>query len=123
MCIAFALLSGCGESSPQSSPVSGTITYQGKSLESGTIIFVPDESKGTHGPIAHSRIQANGTYLLRTEEGLNVPPGWYRVTIASPLSLTSQSLQLPHHYRDPEMSDQFCEVKAGQKNQIDFHLQ
>ncbi|MHC5540614.1 hypothetical protein ACYOEI_20545, partial [Singulisphaera rosea] len=46
--------------------VSGTVTYRGEPIESGQVLFAPDESKGTVGVPAMAKINSDGTYTLST---------------------------------------------------------
>jgi hypothetical protein len=56
---AFVVL-GCGESFPRH-PVSGTVTYGGKTLAAGSITFEPTESVGKIAPTGMARIE-NGRF-------------------------------------------------------------
>lgn len=61
-------LAGCGPSNGLTlGKVRGTITYVGQPVRWGSVLFVPDASKGTEGPQAMSTIQKDGTYVLSTE--------------------------------------------------------
>jgi hypothetical protein len=126
------LTGGCGSGSKTLTPVHGKVTYRGAPVEAGTIVFTPDTLRGTRGTLAFGAIEPDGSYSLRTEDGSGAAPGWHRVTIvavqapsqvppgqrfARPVSL------LPHKYRDPDLSGLACEVKAGQVNALDFHLE
>jgi hypothetical protein len=110
--------------------VAGRVTYNGSPLPSGTIVFVPDTSRGEQGPIAFGTIHADGTYTLKTGEAQGASAGWYKVTVNSLTSSLSQSGQpftfpqsvIPEKYRDPDLSLLVCEVKAHQANSIDFNL-
>lgn len=65
-CIALvtALLTGCGGGSkhPRTAAVSGKVTFDGKPLETGSLLFVPVGG----GPSAQGQINADGTYSLGT---------------------------------------------------------
>jgi len=123
--------SGCHGGSAPLQPVSGKVTYHGVPVQTGTIVFTPDAARGTSGPLAVAEIRPDGTYLLKTGEAGGAAPGWYRVTVASVSTFTSpvpgqsyripQSL-LPERYRDPELSQLACEIKA-KANSIDFDLE
>lgn len=75
----FALLmgliaaAGCGNENE--SVVRGKVTYQGKSLSGGTILFNPtDETQ----PSAHTAINADGSYEIKAIAGENkVIINWY----------------------------------------------
>ncbi len=69
---------GCsGESGPRRVAVSGTVTVDGKPIESGIIRFLPTGKNG--GPPASVMI-ADGHYSLSSEMG--PIPGFYQVLIA-----------------------------------------
>jgi hypothetical protein len=62
-------LAGCGASNGLDlGRVSGTITYKGEPIRNGTVLFMPDEAKGTHGPAAMGVIASDGTYVMTTEQ-------------------------------------------------------
>ncbi|MCS6852041.1 MAG: hypothetical protein NZ700_12840 [Gemmataceae bacterium] len=124
--------SGCGQSQPPPLvPVRGKVYYQGRPLPLGTIVFTPDRQRGTDGPISVGEIQPDGSYVLRTQEGQGAIAGWHRVTIAAidvPPPMPGQVVVLPRSllpdkYRDPDRSGLCCEIRPGQENGINFHLQ
>ncbi len=59
-----ALLLGCG--GERSFNLSGTVTYQGKPVPAGQIIFEPDASAGNKGPAAYAKIK-DGRYDTSAE--------------------------------------------------------
>lgn len=68
---------GC-DSGPQTAPVSGTVSYKGEKITTGTVKFYPKEG----GRPAVGSIQEDGTYeLARKEPGDEVVLGDYKVTI------------------------------------------
>jgi hypothetical protein len=76
---ALAVL-GCADSSglPPRSRVSGTVTYNGKPLERGTISFVPADAKGR----AAGGSVVDGRFSLTTQDPNDgALPGKYRVAI------------------------------------------
>lgn len=69
-------------------PVSGTVTYNGKPLESGSINFVP-EAVGGRGAVGEIK---NGAYTLTTQTpGDGAFPGKYSVTVVALAIDTSQA--------------------------------
>jgi hypothetical protein len=77
------LVVGCGDTTglEKRYPVYGTVTYQGKPVEKGTINFIP--SKPGEGRAAGAPIQ-NGSYSLTTaSQGDGALPGAYDVTVSS----------------------------------------
>jgi hypothetical protein len=126
----FCFAAGCDGTNPSLAPVSGKVFYQNQPLPRGTIVFVPDADRGNNGPLAQGSIQAGGSYAIQTEGKPGALPGWYRVTVISvenasgfsgSVSSVPRSL-VPERYRDPQLSDLTCEVKAGQDNGINFNL-
>ncbi len=70
---------GCGPKHPQTAPVSGRVTYQGRPLTTGRIAFQPEQGRPAIGDIG-----PDGTYRLTTfEPGDGALPGHYRVTVES----------------------------------------
>ena len=127
--LALLVLAGCQQGTAPLAPVHGKVLYHGALLQSGTIVFTPDASRGSSGPLASAEIQADGTYSLRSGQGFGAAPGWHRVTIAAVYAPTNtqgyavpQSL-VPDKYRDPELSGLVCEVKRDQPNVFDFNLE
>lgn len=59
--VGLAFLAGCGGSEFQLAPVKGKVTYKGKPLEFGTVIFLPEK-----GPAATGQIQSDGSFVLET---------------------------------------------------------
>jgi len=70
------LLAGCGHSGPATFPVTGTVTYQGKPLPLGTVMFVAEDGP----PSQPAPIDAHGVYRLEAVAGkhavqvIAVPP-------------------------------------------------
>ena len=115
------VLLGAGCSGQPETPVEvrGQVFFQGKPLEGGTIVFVPDQTRGGSGPLACAEVEPDGRYRLRTGTAFGAVPGWYRVTVA-PAGASIRTL--PLHFSDPDLSDQSKEVKRGRENVIDVHL-
>jgi hypothetical protein len=122
---------GCGSKGDPVTPVRGTVAYRGSPLRGGTIVFTPDASKGTRGPLALGEIQPDGTYVLKTGESPGAVAGWHRITVVAVQAASApqpgqrfaipQSL-VPERYRDPELCGLSREVKAGEGNVLDFDL-
>jgi hypothetical protein len=99
-------------------------------LPCGTIVFVPDADRGNNGPLGQGTIQPGGSYAIQTEGQPGAMPGWYRVTVIaventsgfSPYDSAVPRSLVPTRYRDPQLSDLACEVKAGPENSINFNL-
>jgi hypothetical protein len=121
----LALLTGCPSSNEQLTPVKGKVTYKGAPLPGGTIVFIPDPSRGTHGRLAVAEIQTDGTFSLKTDGTLGAVPGWHKVTVASVQAAAPGQVPLslvPVKYRDPQQSGLSYEVQANKTNTVDLDL-
>jgi len=76
-------LAGCGSSNGLNlAPVRGKVTYKGQPIKNGTVMFEPDESKGTTGPQAIGTITGDGTFILSSEQpGDGAVVGMHKVGI------------------------------------------
>ncbi len=104
---------GCSGGEKPRVPVSGRVLYRGYAVRSGKIAFTADKDRGTQGPMVNAELSSDGTFRLG-DGGL--PPGWYRVTIAS---LDSP---VPAKYRDVDGSNLVREVVAGKENTFEIVL-
>lgn len=129
VCLLF--LGGCQRGPVPLVAVSGKVLFKNMPLPGGTIVFTPDTTRGGAGPIAIGRINSDGSFQLNTGEEIGATPGWYRVTVTSYAPTTAfvpgQPFRppvtlIPEKYRDPELSQLVCEVRAGRANTIDFNL-
>jgi hypothetical protein len=110
------LLFGCGGAPPALSLAKGQVKWQGRALPGGTIVFTPDVERGNRGAIAMASVASDGTFSLVTEGKPGCVPGWHRVTVLS------RSCALPTRYRDPDLSGQHVEIKAGKENACEVNL-
>jgi hypothetical protein len=124
-------LAGCDSNPPPLAPVNGHVKYQGQPLSGGTIVFTPDPARGSRGPIALGKIDAQGKFTLYTKSDPGAVAGWHRVTIVAmdepsnnevANSLTPPRLRLPPKYQSPDTSGLYREVKISEPNIIDFEL-
>lgn len=83
---AIAVFTGCaGDTGPALVPVSGTLLIDGRPVAGVSVMFVPDNAKGTSGPASVGVTAADGAFTL-TAPG-NRPGaivGHHRVTAACP---------------------------------------
>lgn len=120
---------GCGAgNSLDLQAVSGSVTFDGKPLEQGSIQFVPQDN--ATGLLSGALITA-GTYSIPQDKGL--PPGKYTVRISSadrssnaPASPPGMESSVPAKERIPARynaeSQLTAEVTAGGDNTFDFPL-
>lgn len=135
ICVGFlTALSGCGPKHSATASVGGRVTYQGKPVVTGQIMFLPE-----HGRPAVGSIGPDGSYTLTTfEPGDGALLGRCRVTIdarrvigelapegtedAGGIYVPPRVEQLvPEKYSRPETSALTVEVKPGE-NVFDFDL-
>lgn len=78
--VVILVLPSCGgDAGPATFPVSGKVTYRGKPVTTGTIVFNP---AGTGLALVEGTIQPDGTYRLKSADGVEgAAPGEYRVTV------------------------------------------
>jgi hypothetical protein len=115
--LAVPLFVSCGRSFPMAE-VSGRVTYKGRPLPEGTIMFVPQTgfaAAGTIGP--------DGTYrLVSGKPGDGAVIGRHKVAVIPPYQPQSRDYpKFPLKYQDAETSGLVAEVKEGQ-NTLDFAL-
>jgi hypothetical protein len=144
----LALIGGCsGNSRPARTPVSGTVTYQGKPVDGATVTFAP-MTEGA--PTATAVTDSSGKYVLNTyEEGDGAVPGDYRVTFSKVViedKMAGKSIDeiseayaamkargeaipepktrhlIPDRYATSQTSTETANVKEGVENTFDFEL-
>jgi hypothetical protein len=122
--IVLLMAAGCSRDPGPRQAVHGRVYYQGQPVPGGTIVFTPDPDRNGQGPLARGAIGDDGSYDLTAGPDQGAVAGWHRVTVLSAISSAGgAAAALPAKYADPEQSGQLCEVRAGQTNVIDFHLQ
>jgi len=102
--------------------VSGTVTYKGKPLPTGTVVFIPEKADSL---MAMAEIQPDGTYVAGTEAfGPGVPLGKHRVMISAFIDHgPEQGVEaiLPEKYGSDRKSGLTADVEPGE-NVVDFSL-
>ena len=130
-----AVLAGCGPGFPETADVSGRVTYAGKPVPEGRVLFWPEEGRPAMG-----KIEPDGTYKLTTfAEGDGATPGVHKVTIkatkvhfpgggaaaaeAQGASSGQPVVQwlVPQKYERAETTPLTADVQPGE-NTIDFNL-
>lgn len=125
--IVCVLLSSLGCDGVYESTVQGTVTFDGKKLERGSVKFDPIGG----GPPAYGEIDSDGTYAIRVGREESIPPGEYDVTVVSK-ELSSEPTKkgvppkpgkdiVPAKYHDKKTSGLKETVNKG-KNTINFDL-
>jgi len=124
----LAGVGGCGKKSGlETAPVSGKVTYRGKPLPTGTVMFVPSE-----GPAATGEIGKDGKYKLttyKTDDGAVI--GTHKVTITALQGMEGALPELrsgtpgpliPAKYLTAESSGLTAAVKPKTNNEVNFEL-
>jgi hypothetical protein len=116
---------------PKTVSVDGQVTYQGKPLDNGSVVFSPAATVvDTPARPATAQLAPDGTYRLssfRRDDG--VMPGEYRVTVVSYISPPSPEQQraavwrIPARYGDPAKSGLTCTVPADAHGAITYNIE
>ncbi|MCH2115471.1 MAG: hypothetical protein MK171_11255 [Pirellulales bacterium] len=133
------LLSGCaGEDLVGPTvPVEGQITWKGNEVTTGTVIFLPDASKGNAAEYdSRGAIDASGHYSLKTLDKEGAPPGHYMVGVVSskrPPGVTDPNYRgfpppniplIPLKYQNPASSGLTVEARENAPpGEYDFKLE
>ena len=123
--VSVGLFVGCGKvEGPALIPVSGKLLVDGKPIQGITVMFLPDNSKGTSGPASVGVTDTEGSFSLAAagnRKGAVV--GHHRVTASCPFNPAGGSsadgqaqaataCSLPAAYGDPGRSPLSVEVVA-----------
>lgn len=132
---------GCGPKRPPTAKVTGTVTYQGKSLPTGTIIFEVDGARPATGKIVDGNIVDVTTF--DKNDGVSIGVAKIAVmareeveeTIAATgdpsasgrppanyMGMGGKSL-IPPHYGKPETSKLTTTIEKGKVNAINLALE
>jgi hypothetical protein len=74
------LLAGCGRSGPTRHQLSGAVTYDGKPVPAGIVMFDPDASQGNKGPQGFALIK-NGHFDTSARGGKGFMGGPHRIQV------------------------------------------
>lgn len=125
--LVVALPGGCSrKASSGPTSVRGAVTFQGKPLVGGLVVFSPDPDRGHSGKAARGTVGADGRYQLKLGADATIPAGWYRVSISAPPSLDMDSVAapvFPLKLARPDMSGLLREVKPDQENVFQFAVE
>lgn len=133
--LALALsLTGCGSKNERSTaPVQGTVTFKGKPLNTGSLLFVPSGG----GPTAQANIRPDGTYSMTTYRdgdgavignhdviimALEDPAGGKLPEDAKKGYDSAQHSLIPEKFGDLAKSGLKVEVTADVTHVVDFDL-
>lgn len=112
------IFAGCQSKSTTANTVEGTVTFFGRPLAGGLVVFTPDREKGSTGKPFTAEILANGHFAM---PATHLPPGWYRVSISDPPSWYAAE-GFPASLRRPDHSGLCREILANRDHRFDFHI-
>ena len=130
--ILFLLLGalfGCGSKDPfPLAPVQGTVSYQGKPLELGRVVFIP--AKGTPGPQAVGKIEPDGSFRMSTANRDGAAIGQHVVTVHCRREPTPEEARnlviteslIPLRYAQEDTTPLSFQVKEG-RNELPIVLE
>jgi hypothetical protein len=130
--VSISLPIGCNRVAPISdTTVQGRVTFLGKPVAGGVVVFSPDPERGGSGKPIPAEIAQDGRFKLTIDGDAAIPPGWYRVAIASaPISnpstpefTTIKRIAFPSQLARPDQSGIVREVKAGHENTFSFDIE
>jgi hypothetical protein len=112
LAVLAVLLAGCAKHLP-TGEVSGSITYNGQALPSGTVAFY-----GEDGRVDSSLIASDGGYSIG-----NAPCGQVRITVQTPplakgrfAGMSIPTIEIPKQYSQPEASGLMFRVVPGEQS-------
>jgi hypothetical protein len=83
--VLLGFICGCGKTRADRvavAPVSGSVTFDGKSAPGALIVLHPKNGAATAAPKSRAQVGADGTFRFSTyDSGDGVPPGHYVATI------------------------------------------
>jgi len=135
-----ALVSGCGDSTIDTSMAEGTVTFNGQPVEGANVMFGP-ATEGSGSP-AYATTDATGRFVLQTQQGAvgaGTTAGEYKVTISkvrmvgtgrkqmTPEGVEEEIMQaeevLPRQYKLQSSTPLTAKVVEGQPNVFEFNLE
>jgi hypothetical protein len=123
---AVLLAAGCGKTEPAVATVKGAVTFQGRPLAGGLVVFAPDRDKGNAGKPVSATVGPDGWYRLSADGSSQVAAGWYRVAIADAPGWSaddSRGPRFPAALRRPDRAGLDREVLAGRENVFHFEIE
>ena len=112
----LCVLAGCSAKTAAPSSVEGHVTFLGRPLAGGLVVFTPDPGRGGTGRPVIADIASNGHYAMPA-----LSPGWYRVSLADPPSWNAID-GFPAALRRPDHSGLSREIVPGRAHRIDFRI-
>jgi hypothetical protein len=124
-----SLISGCGSKTPtaQETTVKGSVRINGHPVAGALVVFTPNADRGTSGKCAVGETNAEGVFSLSVAQSANIPAGWYRVSLAPPVTTPESAHSLiaafPAKLARPDLSGLEREIQAGKQHNFDFVIE
>jgi hypothetical protein len=113
---------GCARNpTPAHARVDGVVTFEGRPLANGVVVFVPDADRTAGGKMFTATTDYSGRFVLADGTAV-VPPGWYRVAISDPPG-GEWGYTFPAELRRPDKSGLEREVNAGHDHHFEFVIE
>jgi hypothetical protein len=123
----FVPAGGCQKAAPAApATVRGLVTFQGRPLAGGLVVFAPDREKGNAAKPATTTVDGDGRFQLAIDGSPTIAPGWYRVALADAPGVFSEDAGFPRFpaaLRRPDRAGLDREVIAGRENVFVFHVE
>jgi len=127
---ALSISGGCGSKTPPPGPstVRGRVIFNGQPVVGGLVVFTPHPLRGGSGKPARGETGPDGTFQLQLDNSTQIPPGWYRVSLAPPPVIrdpvaVSASPVFPAKLARPDLSGLEREVQAGNNHVFEFAVE
>lgn len=129
-------MAGCGGKSDRqpTTPVSGIVTFEGKPVPQGTVMFLPV----VPGPPGQANLKPDGTFVAGTYEVSDgLIPGEYTITVVGQMEIdppttetplaenagkTKAPQQIPDQFGSSKTSGLTASIKKGEKHDLKFEL-
>lgn len=126
--VAVSLSGGCGSNSvpPGPTTVRGKVTFNGKPVVGGLVVFTPDPQRGGHGKPARAETGSDGGFVLHLDASPQIPAGWYRVSIAPAPAIpdpAAPAAPFPPKLGRPDQSGLEREVQSGKEHVFEFAVE
>lgn len=124
ICLMVTGCSGSIDDAPEVAGVTGTVEFNGKPLEEGTIVFHPTSGRSASGVIKGGKI----VEVTTSTKGDGAPVGDNKVTIFStkpdPKDLSGMGTisLIPEKYNDLKKSGLNAMIKGNEENTVTFDL-
>jgi hypothetical protein len=125
---ALSLAGGCGsKTAPEATAaVRGRVTFNGKPVVGGLVVFSPDPERSARGKPAQAQTGPDGTFILHIDGVARIPAGWYRVALAPAPAVpdpASPAPLFPAKLARPDLSGLQREVLPGKEHVFEFTVE